>query len=87
MILRVLIKSVITALDELDDVGNIIKSALLSIKLKHYTNAKTIKSQTSVIKNGIFDFYGNELDYFISLLYPFLAITITSSYNLSTVND
>ena len=37
-----------------------------------------------MIKHGIIDFYGNESDYFISLLQPFLATTITSSCNLST---
>ena len=84
MILQALVKSRRMVLDELDNVGNIIRSALFLVDLKRYGDAKVTLPQTPVIKHGIIDFYGNESDYFISLSQPFLATTITSSCNLST---
>ena len=84
MILQALVKSKTMVLDELDNVGNIIRSALFLVDLKRYGDAKVTLPQTPVIKHGIIDFYGYESDYIISLSQPFLATTITSSCNLST---
>ena len=84
MILQALVKSRRLVLDELGNVGNIIKSALFLVDLKRYGDAKVTLPQMPAIKHGIINFYGNESDYFISLLQPFLATTITSSCNLST---
>lgn len=83
MILQALVKSRRLVLDELGNVGNI-KSALFLVDLKRYGDAKVTLPQMPAIKHGIINFYGNESDYFISLLQPFLATTITSSCNLST---
>ena len=85
MIFQVLVKSNKLNLDDLMQAGALMKTALLLVDLHQYADAKsTILPTAPLINSGIINLYGNESDYFIRHLQPFLTTTVTTSCNLNT---
>ena len=85
MILQSLVKSGRINLSTLGSVGDKIKLVLDLIDLELYGDAKiAILPDTPVVNNGVMDLYGNESDYVIKLLQPFLTTEVTSMCNLNT---
>ena len=83
MIFQSLTKSGRMALGDLT--GDLIETAIQLVELNRFADAKRLfLMQNLAVKNGILDCYGNEADYCIRVLLPFLATTITSTCNLAT---
>lgn len=85
MVIQALVKSHRIDLADLAETGAIIASALQLIDNKQFGDAKiaTLLTQPQVINNCI-SLYGNEDDYFIKLLRPYLYSKVTSRCTLST---
>ena len=85
MIFQVLLKSNRIDLTTLKETGAILSYALQLVAKKQFGDAKMAMTDThpQVINNCI-DLYGNEDDYFIKLLGPYLCSKVTSQCRLST---
>jgi len=85
MIFQALVKSKQIDLTDLTDTGYIIEYVLQLIDQHQFGDAKTatLTTQPQLISNTI-NLYGNEDDYFIKLLRPYLYSKVTSTCSLST---
>jgi len=85
MIFQSLVKSGKIALGDLMNAGDLIKTALQLVELHKYADSKALFiPQHLPVINGTINCYGNEGDFCIRVLLPFLATTITSTCNLAT---
>ena len=85
MIFQALVKSNCINLADLTETGHIIATALQLSEHKQYADAKVavLTTQPQVISNCI-NLYGNEDDYFIKLLRPYLCSEVTTTCSLDT---
>ena len=79
MILQSLAKSGKLNLQNLNQAGELINVALQLIDINKFADAKILFVQNPVVLNGVIDCYGNEADYCIRVLLPFLATSLMSS--------
>lgn len=79
MIFQSLAKSGRLNLPNLNQAGQLINAALELINFNKFADAKLLFVQNPVVVNGTIDCYGNEADYCIRVLLPFLSTSITSS--------
>ena len=79
MILQSLAKSGRLNLHNLNQAGELINDALQLIDLNKFADAKILFVQNPDVVNGVIDCYGNEADYCIRALLPFLATSLMSS--------
>ena len=79
MLFQALVKSGKVNLADLPESGHIIASALQLIDSGHYADAKLVVLQSLVpqpqVVSGTMDLYGNESDFFLPLLNPYLMST------------
>ena len=69
--------------NDLDNAGNILKTALSLVDNHEYGESKVVFMPVPpVVNNGLIDLYGNESDYLIKVLQPVLATAVTTSCNL-----
>lgn len=79
MIFQALVKSGIIDLDDLAGAGNVIRTALSLIDHHEYGHAKLASLPTvPTVRNGVIDLYGNEADYLLKIIQPFLATAVTT---------
>ena len=79
MIFQALVKSGRIDLDDLAGAGNVICTALSLIDHHQYGEAKLACLLTMpAVKNRVIDLYGNEGDYFLKIIQPFLATVVTT---------
>ena len=79
MIFQALVKSGRINLDDLAGAGNVIRTALSLIDHHEYGEAKLACLPTMPgVKNRVIDLYGNESDYFLKIIQPFLATAVTT---------
>ena len=79
IIFQALVKSGRIDLDDLAGAGNVIRTALSLIDHHHYGEAKlTCLLTMPAVKNRVIDLYGNEGDYFLKIIQPFLATAVTT---------
>ena len=79
MIFQSLAKSGRLNLHNLNQARESINVALQLIDLNKFADAKILFVQHPVVVNGVIDCYGNEADYCIRVLLPFLATSLMSS--------
>ena len=79
MIFQSLAKSGRLNLHNLNQAGELITVALQLIHLNKFADAKILFVQNPVVVNDVIDCYGNEADYCIRILLPFLATSLMSS--------
>jgi len=79
MIFQSLAKSGRLNLHNLNQAGELINVALQLIDLNKFADAKILFVQNPDVVNGVIDCYGNEADYCIRVLLPFLATSLMSS--------
>ena len=83
MLFQALVKSGKVNLADLPESGHIIASALQLIDSGHYADAKLVVLQSLVpqpqVVSGTMDLYGNESDFFLPLLNPYLMSTSTTT--------
>lgn len=83
VIFQALVKSGRIDLDDLAGAGNMIKTALSLIDRHEYGDAKLACLPTvPAVKKGVVDLYGNEADYLLKIIQPFLATAVTSCCSL-----
>ena len=84
MIFQVLLKSNRIDLTTLKETGAILSNALQLVAKKQFGDAKMAMTDShSQVINNCIDLYGNEDDYFIKLLRPYLRSKVTSQCRLS----
>ena len=85
MIFQALVKSKKVDLSLFSETGDKIKNVLNMIDNHQYGDAKVavLLTKPTVMAN-IINFYGNESDFFLKLLTPYLHSTVTTTSNLNT---
>ena len=87
MIFQALLKSNQIDLTTLKETGAILSNALRLVARKQFGDAKIALTDTRpLVINNCIDLYGNEDDYFIKLLRPYLRSKVTSQCRLSSGN-
>ena len=83
MIFQALVTSGRINLDDLAGAGNVIKTALSLVDHHEYGDAKLVCVPTvPAVKKGVIDLYGNEADYLLKIIQPFLATAVNSYCSL-----
>ena len=79
MIFQVLVKSGRIDLNDLSVAVNVIRTALSLIDHHEYGHAKLASLPTvPTVRNGVIDLHGNEADYLLKIIQPFLATAVTT---------
>ena len=85
MIFQALVKSKKVDLSLFSEIGDKIKNVLNMIDNHQYGDAKVAVLLTKpTVTANIINFYGNESDFFLKLLTPYLHSTVTTTSNLNT---
>lgn len=86
MIFQALVKSNKLNLIDLEDTGQLISNILHLVDDGKYADAKlkTIPLEAAEVISGVTNLYGNEADFFIKLLQPYLLNSTTSTCDKST---